>query len=61
MRQERDGESSGDDGEVISAEIGVIFSNTDGGFGEGFGFGEAGAVDELRPRAAVGEAGANGL
>lgn len=57
--EERDGEDGGEAGEVVDAEVGVVLADAECGFGEGFGLGEGGAVDELRPGAAVGEAGAD--
>ncbi|KAK7830676.1 hypothetical protein CFP56_028038 [Quercus suber] len=44
-----------DDGEVVDAEVGVVLADAEGGVGEGFGFRESGSVDELGPRAALGE------
>lgn len=59
--QKRDDEHSCDDGEVVNAEIVIIFPDAAGGFGDGIGFGEGGAVAELRPWATVGEAMADGV
>lgn len=61
IRQERDREDAGDDREVVGAEIAVVFPQAEAGVGEGLRLRETGAIEELRPRAAVGEAGLNGL
>lgn len=59
--EERDREHGSDDGEVVDAEVVEVFADADGGVGDGFRFGEGGPIEELRPWAAVGEAGADGF
>lgn len=59
--EEGDGEDEGDDGEVVDAEVGVVLADAEGGFREGLGLGESGAVDELGPGTALGEAVAEGV
>lgn len=34
MSEEREGKGEGDDGEVVNAEVGVVFADAEGGFGE---------------------------
>lgn len=49
------------DGEVVHLEVGVVLADPDGGVGDRFGFGEGGAVGELGPGTALGEAVGDGL
>lgn len=59
--EEGNSENGGDDDEVIGAEIGVVLAESESGFGERFGLGEGRAIEEFRPRAAVGETGSDGF
>lgn len=59
--KERDGEDAGDDRHVVDAEVGVVLADTEGRVREGLRLGESGAIEELRPRAALGEAVAEGI
>ncbi|KAK9289446.1 hypothetical protein L1049_007601 [Liquidambar formosana] len=61
IREEGDAEDEGEEGEVVDAEVGVVLADAEGGLGEGFGSGKCGAVDELRPGAALGEAVSDGF
>ena len=54
--EERDCENEWNDGVVVDAEVGEVLADAEGGFGEGLGLRERGAVPELRPRAALVEA-----
>ena len=56
MREERESEDQGYEGEVVDAEIGEVFSDPRVGFGEGFGSGHGGPVYEFGPWAALREA-----
>lgn len=53
VSEEGNGEDSGDDGEVINAEIGIVLADTKSGFGEGLRLGKTVTVNELRPRTAL--------
>uniref|UniRef100_A0A7N0VK03 Uncharacterized protein n=1 Tax=Kalanchoe fedtschenkoi TaxID=63787 RepID=A0A7N0VK03_KALFE len=44
-----------ENGEVVDADVGVVFGDMGGGFGEGIGPGEGVAVQELQPGATLGE------
>lgn len=59
--KERNGEDAGDDRHVVDAEVGVILADAEGRVGEGLRLGESRAVEEFRPRAALGEAVAEGI
>lgn len=52
---EGESEDESDGCEVIDAEIGVVFADSECGIGEGFGFCESGAVNEFGPRATLRE------
>lgn len=49
-------EYTGDDGEVVDAEVGVVLADTEGGIRERLGLGEGSAVNELGPGSALREA-----
>ena len=56
ISEERDCEDEWNDNVVLDAEVGEVFVDTKGGFGEGLEFWERRAVRELRPGAALVEA-----
>lgn len=58
---ERESQDEAENRQVIDTEVGVVFADAEGGFGEGFRFGEGGAIDEFGPRTALGEAIAEGF
>lgn len=47
--EKRNGEDTGDDGQVVDSEVRVVLADPESGFGERFRLGESGAVAELRP------------
>lgn len=59
--EERHGEDERNDGVVVDTEVGEILADAEGGIGEGFRFGECGAIGELRPGTALREAVAEGF
>nr|GMC99720.1 abscisic acid receptor PYL4-like [Ipomoea batatas] len=57
----REAENYGNQGKVVDLEVGVVFADAESGIGDGIRLREGGAVHELRPGTAVGEAVAYGI
>ena len=60
VREKRERKHGGDHGYVVDAEVGEVLADAGRGVGERVGADEGAPVDELQPRAAVGEAAADG-
>nr|GMC93806.1 hypothetical protein COLO4_14452 [Ipomoea batatas] len=54
-------ENYGNQGKVVDLEVGVVLADAESGIGDGIRLREGGAVHELRPGTAVGEAVAYGI
>nr|GMC91979.1 hypothetical protein COLO4_14452 [Ipomoea batatas] len=57
----REAENYGNQGKVVDLEVGVVLADAESGIGDGIRLREGGAVHELRPGTAVGEAVAYGI